>query len=386
MRKIISCFIIISLILPSTSLFAQEDIEVANLIESSKSAILLEADTGEVIFKENESKRLPPASMTKIMTMLLIMEALHDGTISLDEKVRISEHAASMGGTQIYLEPFEEMTVKDLLKGVAVASANDASVALAERISVTEEAFVEKMNQKAKELGLKDTNFKNATGLPAKEHYTTAHDMAIMAKALLEFEEITDYTKIYEDYLRKGTEDEFWLVNTNKLVKFYQGVDGLKTGYTSEAKFCLTATAKRNDMRVIAVVMGAETSKDRNRDISNMLDYAFGHYDIKRLYSKGDSVYEWEPLKSNDKITATPKTNISLLLKKGESIEDYKTEIVKESLDQWPVKKGDEVGKIRVLKGNESVGEYPLIVDQDVKDASIWTLWKRALRTIHHGK
>ncbi|MFD2640292.1 D-alanyl-D-alanine carboxypeptidase family protein [Piscibacillus salipiscarius] len=386
MRKIITCLIVLSLFVPSSSMFAQEAAEVNNLIESSKSAILMEADTGEIMFKENESKKLPPASMTKVMTMLLIMEALNNGTISLDEKVRISEHAASMGGTQIYLEPFEEMTVKDLLKGIAVASANDASVAMAEKIAVTEEAFVEKMNQKAKDLGLKDTNFKNSTGLPEKDHYSTAHDMAVMAKALLEYEKITDYTSIYEDYLRKGTEDEFWLVNTNKLVKFYQGVDGLKTGYTSEAKFCLTATAKRNDMRVIAVVMGADTAKDRNRDISNLLDYAFGHYDLKRLYSKGDSVYEWEPLRSNQKISATPKSNISLLLKKGESIQDYKTEIIKGSINKWPVKKGDEVGKIRVLKGEQKVGEYPLVVAQEVKDANIWTLWKRALRSIHQGK
>ncbi|SEP70497.1 D-alanyl-D-alanine carboxypeptidase family protein [Piscibacillus halophilus] len=385
MRKIISLLLIFSLILPSYSLLAEE-VEVANLIESSKSALLMEADTGEIIFKENESKRLPPASMTKIMTMLLIMEAIHNGTIKLDEKVRISEHAASMGGTQIYLEPFEEMTVEDLLKGIAVASANDASVALAERIAVTEEAFVEKMNQKAKELGLKDTNFENATGLPSDNHYSTAHDMAVMAKALLEYEEITDYTKIYEDYLRKGTEDEFWLVNTNKLVRFYQGVDGLKTGYTSKAKFCLTATAKRDDMRVIAVAMGADTAKDRNKDISNMLDYAFGNYEVKKLYEKGDSVYEWEPLKSDKKLVASPKTNVSLLLKKGESLDDYQTEIVKENTNQWPVEKGDEVGKIRVLKDNQKVGEYPLVINHDVKDANIWTLWKRALKSIHSGK
>ncbi|TFB23915.1 D-alanyl-D-alanine carboxypeptidase [Filobacillus milosensis] len=386
MKKIISSVLIISLIFPSFNVFAEPtQEEVANLIESSQSALLMEADTGQILYKENEAKRLPPASMTKVMTMLLIMEALDEGTITLNEKVRISEHAASMGGTQIFLEPFEEMEVNDLLKGIAVASANDASVALAERIAVTEEAFVEKMNNKAKELGLKDTHFENVTGLPAENHYTTAYDMAVMAKALLEHEEITNYTKIYEDYLRKGSEDEFWLVNTNKLVKFYDGVDGLKTGYTSKAKYCLTATAKRGDMRVIAVVMGAETSKERNRDISNMLDFAFGQYDIKKIYSKDDAVYEWEPLKSNQKLVASPKTNVSLLIKKGESLDEYDTKIVKEN-NQWPVQKGDEVGKIKIFKGDQVVGEYPLVVSTDVKDANIWTLWKRTMKNIHQGK
>ncbi|RPF55713.1 D-alanyl-D-alanine carboxypeptidase family protein [Aquisalibacillus elongatus] len=385
MKKVISCLLIFTLLFPSYSLFAEEQ-ETAKLTTSAQSALLMEADTGEILYKENETKKLPPASMTKVMTMLLIMEALDEGTLKLDENVRISEHAASMGGTQIYLEPFEEMSVQDLLKSVAVASANDASVALAERISVTEEAFVEQMNEKAKALGLKDTNFVNATGLPADNHYTTAKDMAVMAKALLGYEEITEYTKIYEDYLRKGSEDEFWLVNTNKLVRFYDGVDGLKTGYTSKAKYCLTATAKRDDMRVIAVVMGAETSKDRNKEISNLLDYAFGHYDIERLYSKNEAIFEWEPLKSRQKITASPKHNISLLLKKGESIEDYQTEIVKENVNQWPVQKGDVVGKIKIMKDENTVSEYPLVINQDVKDANLWNLWKKTLRSIHQGK
>ncbi|GEL76100.1 D-alanyl-D-alanine carboxypeptidase family protein [Tenuibacillus multivorans] len=385
--KFLISVLVFTLLLPSPALLAeqQEGGEPSDLTESAKSALLMEFDTGEIMYNEESSKRLPPASMTKIMTMLLVMEALDEGTITLDEKVRVSEHAASMGGTQIYLEPFEEMTVKDLLKAVAVASANDASVALAERIAATEEVFVEMMNEKAKSLGLKDTNFVNTTGLPAENHYSSAYDMAVMARELLKHEEITEYTKIYEDYLRKGTDDEFWLVNTNRLVKFYQGVDGLKTGYTSKAKYSLTATAKRDDMRMIAVVMGADTAKDRNKDITNMLDYAFGHYDVKRLFSKDDKVHEWEPLKSNSKIYASPKSNVSLLVKKGDSLEDYQTKIETKS-NTWPVEKGDEVGKIKVVKDDEVVAEYPLIVMNDVKDANIWTLWKRSLKSIHRGK
>src|SRR5690625_5068886 len=202
--------------------------------------------------------------------------------------VRISERASSMGGSQIFLEAGEEMSVNDLLKGIAVASGNDASVALAERIAGSEEAFVEKMNNKVKELKLKNTHFQNTTGLPAEDHYSTSHDIAIIAKELLKYESITEYTSLYEDYLRKGEENEFWLVNTNKLVKFYPGVDGLKTGFTNEAKYCLTATAKKHDMRVIAVVMGADKPKERNAAISNMLDYAFNHFETKNLFEKGD--------------------------------------------------------------------------------------------------
>src|SRR5690625_4331686 len=192
-----------------------------NLAEDAKSAILIERDTGKKLFDKNAHEKLPPASMTKVMTLLLIMEALDKGDLKKDEMIRISERASSMGGSQIFLEAGEEMSVNDLLKGIAVASGNDASVALAERIAGSEEAYVEKMNTKMKELKLKNTHFQNTTGLPAEDHYSTSHDMAIIAKELLKYESITEYTSLYEDYLRKGEENEFWLVNTNKLVKFY---------------------------------------------------------------------------------------------------------------------------------------------------------------------
>src|SRR5690625_4127314 len=220
------------------------------------------------------------------MTLLLIMEAIENEELSLDETIRISENAASMGGSQIFLGAGEEMTVHDLLKGIAIASGNDASVALAERISGSEEAFVQEMNDKVTELGLENTHFQNASGLPADNHYSTSYDMAMIAKELLKYETITDYTSIYDDYLRKGEENEFWLVNTNKLVKFYPGVDGLKTGYTNEAKYCLTATAMKDDMRVIAVVMGADTIKERNASVSSLLDYAYNHFETQKLRSE----------------------------------------------------------------------------------------------------
>ncbi|MGM8214030.1 D-alanyl-D-alanine carboxypeptidase family protein [Bacillaceae bacterium W0354] len=384
--KLLTTFIIMSMLLSNIVIFAESNEEQKKLTDSAKSAILMEYDTGEILYNQENHKRLPPASMTKIMTLLLVMEALEKGTITLDEKIRVSEHAASMGGSQVYLEPFEEMTVEDLIKSVAIASANDASVALAERIAVTEEEFVKMMNNKVEELGLENTHFMNSTGLSAKNHYSTAYDMAIMARELLKYENITDYTKIYEDYLRKGTDNEFWLVNTNKLVKFYQGVDGLKTGFTNEAKYCLTATAKRGDMRVIAVVMGADTIKDRNADITNMLDYAFGHYDLHRLYDQDEPLYEWTPLKSKHKLTASPKYNVSLLVEKGASIDDYDTNIIMHKEKEWPINKEEPVGKIEVKKDGEIVAEHPLVITEEIEEASVWTLWKRVIRSIHHGE
>lgn len=273
-----------------TAVFAEE--ASVDLADQATSAILIERDTGEVLYEKNSKEQLPPASMTKIMTMLLIMEAIDTGKLKWDDKVRASERAASMGGSQIFLEPGEEMTVEEMMKGIAIASGNDASVAMAEHLAGSEEQFVQMMNDKAKELGLKSTKFQNSNGLPASDHYSSASDLAVMAKALLKYEDITKYTSLYEDYLREDSEDKFWLVNTNKLVKFYPGVDGLKTGYTSEAKYCLTASANKNGMRIIAVVMGAPTPKERNRQITEMLDYAYSQYELQQRYKRGDLLGE----------------------------------------------------------------------------------------------
>lgn len=252
MKRLLSTLLIgIMLLTFAPSAFAKQDGKrTSELAHEAKSAVLIERDTGKVLYNKNSNERLAPASMTKIMTMLLIMEALDKGKIKMSDKVRTSEHAASMGGSQIFLEPGEEMTVKEMLKGIAIASGNDASVAMAEFISGSEEEFVKKMNKKAKELGLKNTSFKNPTGLTEEGHYSSAYDMAIMAKELLKYESITKFTGTYEDYLRENTDKKFWLVNTNRLIKFYPGVDGVKTGYTGEAKYCLTASAKKGNMRV----------------------------------------------------------------------------------------------------------------------------------------
>lgn len=359
--------------------FAAEDDGPA-LVDSAKSAILIERDTGEILYEKDANQALPPASMTKIMTMILVMEALNNGSLQLDEKVRASEYAASMGGSQIFLEAGEEMTVNELLKGVAIASGNDASVALAERISGSEEEFVEKMNEKAQELGLKDTKFQNTTGLPADDHYSTAHDMAMMAKELLKYEGITDYTKVYDDYLRKGTDNEFWLVNTNKLVKFYKGVDGLKTGFTREAQYCLTATAKKNDMRVIAVVMGAETPKERNADITTMLDYAFNHYETESLYKRFQPVAQLKMIRANNpEVDVVTSESVSVLKKKGQTIENVEHEVSYHKNVELPLKKGQEVGTLTITSNGEPLSKTNLIVNENVSNAGLWSLFKRSM-------
>ncbi len=354
-----------------------------NLAENSQSAILLERDTGKILYEKDAHKQLPPASMTKIMTMILIMEALDEGKIKLDEKVRVSDYAASMGGSQIFLEAGEEMKVQDLLMGVAVASGNDASVALAERIAGSEQAFVKMMNDKARQLGLENTRFQNPTGLPAEGHFSTAYDMGVMAKELLKHEEITEYTSIYDGYLREGTEDEFWLVNTNKLVKFYPGVDGLKTGYTSEAKYCLTATAKKNDMRVVAVVLGADTTKNRNSDVTQMLDYAFNHFDTKQLFKSNQPVSKLKLLKAaNESIDVVTEEPISLIYKKGKPWENIETKVVMQEDIALPLKRGDTVGKVEIVHDGKVLSETPLVVKENVDHASYLQLFKRTFHTM----
>ncbi|GMB07775.1 D-Ala-D-Ala carboxypeptidase DacF [Thermolongibacillus altinsuensis] len=375
-RFAISLFVIMLLWIPIVPAYAQEP--KVELVRDAKSAILIERDTGMILYEKNAHEKLPPASMTKIMTMLLIMEALDQGKLKLNEKVRASEYAASMGGSQIFLEAGEEMTVNDLLKGIAIGSGNDASVALAERIAGSEETFVQMMNEKAKQLGLKNTSFQNPTGLPAKDHYSTAYDMAIMAKELLKYELITKYTGQYEDYLRENTDKKFWLVNTNRLVKFYTGVDGLKTGYTSEAKYCLTATAKKGNMRVIAVVFGAPTPKERNAQITKMLDYAFSHYETHPLYKRGETITTVKVSKGKKKevkvVTSEP---ISVLTKKGESVEKIEKSWNISKNVKAPVKKGDVLGTLVLKKDGTTITKSPLIAKEDVGEANFWQLFKR---------
>lgn len=305
------------LILPVA--FAEEKkAPTVDLTPNAQSAVLMDADTGTVIAEKNKDTKLPPASITKIMTMLLIMEAIDKGNIKMDEKVRVSEYAASMGGSQIFLEPGEEMTVQEMLKGIAMASGNDASVAMAEKIAGSEENFVQMMNERAQQLGMKNTHFSNCNGLPVANHYTTANDIAVMSRELLKHEGITKFTGAYQDYLRKESPNPFWLVNTNKLVRFYSGADGLKTGYTSEAKFCLSATAKRDNLRVVAVVLGEPNTKTRNAEVTKLFDYAFAQYTNYPLFKSGDSLGNFTINKGQvSTVPLVAKQNYSILMKRA---------------------------------------------------------------------
>jgi len=358
-----------------------------DLAPNAKSVYLIDEDTGTVLMEKNPNQELPPASITKVMTMLLIMEALDKGQIKLDEKVRTSEFAASMGGSQIFLKAGEEMTVKDMLKGIAMASGNDACVAMAEKIAGSEEAFVQMMNARAKQLGMNNSHFVNSNGLPVADHYTSAHDIAIMSRELLKHPQITQFTGQYQDYLRKDSDKPFWLVNTNKLVRFYSGADGLKTGYTAEAKFCLTATAKRDHFRVIAVVLGEPNTKTRNAEVTKLFDYAFSQYMSFPLIKMGDSLGQMRVNKGEiNRISLTANHSYSLLLKKGETTSDIRHELLLDAHLKAPVKAGDPIGKLAVYKGSQLIREFPLESPVQVNKASVLTLLKRTSEQLFFKK
>ncbi|MGC5324478.1 D-alanyl-D-alanine carboxypeptidase family protein [Brevibacillus sp. SYSU BS000544] len=362
---------------------AQEQQQGLNIAPNAKSAVLLEMDSGTILYEKNANEKLPPASITKVMTLLLIMEAIERGELKLTDKVRTSERAASMGGSQIFLQPGEEMTVDDMIKGISIASGNDASVAMAEHIGGTEESFVAKMNERAKQLDMKNTHFVNSNGLPAPNHYSSAMDIAIMSRELLKHDLITKYTGTYQDYLRKDSSNPFWLVNTNKLVRFYEGVDGLKTGYTSEAKYCLTATAKRNNMRVVTVVLGEPDTKTRNSEVSSMFNYAFNHFQVYPVYKKGDIIQPINVDKGKQPrvniITAQP---VSVLAKKGETVDKYTKEIELRPFLKAPVKKSDVVGHIFIKKDGQTVARIDLYPDQEVGPAGMWEIFARTTKKI----
>ena len=359
--------------------------EEDDLLNDGKSAILIEASTGKVIYEKNANQRYAPASMTKIMSMILIMEAIENGKIKWTDELVTSEYASSMGGSQIFLQPNEKMTVKDLFKAVAIGSANDATVVFAEKIGGTEKRFVNMMNDKAKELGLKDTNFKNAVGLDEANHYSSAHDMAFMARELVKHEKIFDFTTIYEDYLRQNTDNKFWLVNTNKLIKTYPDADGLKTGYTKEAGYCLTATAKKNRMRLIGTIMGASDSKTRNSNMTTLLDYGFNTYEMQVEVKKGDVVAEKNISKAkNEKIKIIPKEDVSILKEKGSEKKSLNYEIDIDKI-KLPIKKGNKIGVLTLKDGNKVLNKVDLSVSENLKKANILEIYKRTIKRILSG-
>lgn len=383
MKKVL-CFVLMCVMLlpwPVMSAKAEE----LKLAESAKSAILLEPTTGEIIFEKNSHEKLHPASMTKMMSMLLIIEAIENEVIGWDEMVTVSDNAAGMGGSQILLEVGEQMSVQDLFKGIAVASGNDAVVALAEKIGGSEAIFVDMMNERAKELGLTDTHFKNPHGLDDDDHYSSAYDMAMIGKELVKHEKVLEFTKIYEDYLRQNTDRKIWLVNTNKLVRFYEGVDGLKTGYTASAGYCLTATAKKGSSRFLAVAMGEPDSKTRNQEISEMLDYAFAQYEVEIMLDKDSVIKTIEVEKGKNKfVDLVPLNEVSFLNKKGTNKKNATYEI---SIDKVkaPVKEGDIVGNLKIKEDENVIREVPITVRESVEKCNLFELYFRHLTDIFKG-
>lgn len=356
--------------------------EELNLAENAKSAILIEASTGEVMYQKNANERFAPASMTKIMSLILIMENIENGNLKWNDIVVVSKNASSMGGSQIFLETNEMMTVEDLVKGICIASGNDATVALAEKIAGTEKAFVKLMNDKAKSLGLRNTNFMNSTGLDAEGHYSSAYDMSIMARELVRHEKILEFSSIYEDYLRKNTAKKFWLVNTNRLVKFYSYIDGLKTGYTGNAGYCLTATGKKNDMRLISVVMGEENTDNRTTDTLAMLDYGFNMYSINKVISKDDSLGEVKVnLGDEEKVSVRVKNDITILNNNQKEKKNVTYEIKLDKINA-PVKKGDTVGSVKLYEDGRYMYSEEITVVNNIDKANIFKVFIRNLRDI----
>lgn len=353
---------------------AVENAAIGQKLEiKAKSSILMEVKTGKILYEDNADEKLPPASITKIMPLLLIMEALDRGDISLETVVYASEHACSMGGSQIWLEPGEGMTVDELLKATVIASANDACVALGETIAGSEEGFVALMNQRAKELGMTNTNFVNATGLDAENHYTSAHDVAIMSSELIKHPLIKNYSTVWMDSLRDGKSE---LVNTNKLVRFYEGTTGLKTGTTSIAKYCLSATANRNGMELVAVVLAGETSNDRFNGAKKLLDYGFANYSFESLEADLKGMLDVKVEKGvKKKVLITTKDKVNLLLPKTSKQKiTQKTEFNKKI--EAPIKKGDVLGYVNVYVGEEQVGSIEIVANEKVERLNLSVTFK----------
>lgn len=359
-----------------------------DITPNASKAVLMDYDTGEILYEKNKDKKTSIASLTKMMGLILIFEKIENGSLKQDEILTTSKNAKEMGGTQIWLEEGEKISVKDLIKGITMASANDAMVLMAERVSGTEQEFVKEMNKKAKELNLKNTNFVNSTGLDEEENYSTAYDTAIIAKELIKHKKVLNYTKEYESYIRENTDNKTWIVNTNKLVKFYKGVDGLKTGYTEQAGSSLAVTAKQKGLRLIAISLGYNNTKTRNSEAIAMLDYGFHQYESKTLIEKTKKIKEIKLDKSNiNKVNLFLKDNLTITTKKGEFKKKYTYNIKLNKLS-YPVKKGDTIGYLYLKEQttNKTIKKVPLITDQNIEKASILKQYIRVIKNFLTGE
>lgn len=350
---------------------------------AAKSAVLMDAGSGTLLFAQNGDEKLPPASVTKIMTMLLAMEAVDSGRVALTDEVTISENAASMGGSQMYMEPGETHTLEELMKGISIVSANDAAVAVAEYLAGSVEIFVENMNTRAQELGMVNTNFVNTNGLPVANHYTSAHDIAVMGSELIKHEKTHEWMTTWQDSIKvglEGKEKDFGLTNTNKLIKQYNGANGIKTGFTQEAGYCLAGSAERDGMTLVAVVLGCQDSKTRFAETMKLLDYGFANYETVAVAEKGESnglmrVEKGQP----EYVDAVAGKDISVLVKKGEK-QDVTFKAEQNENLQAPIKKGEQIGEIVVYMKEKEIDRYPLVAADDVEKAGVIDIYKRMIK------
>ena len=349
----------------------------------AKAAVLMDAVSGEVLFAQNAHKKLPPASVTKVMTMLLSLEGCDSGKIRLSDTVTISERAASMGGSQMYMEPGEQHTVEELLKGVAMVSANDGCVALAEHLSGSVESFVELMNQKAAEMGLEDSHFVNTNGLPVANHYSCAYDIGMISQELMDFEDARDWFTAWQEDIKvglPGKESDFTLTNTNKLIKSYSGAIGVKTGFTDDAGYCLAGAAERDSTRLISVVLGCESSEVRFDEAARLLDHGFAGYETVQLAKAGERIEKVAVQKGDQtEIFAVSEDPLGVTVKKGEKDQVKKLVEIDENLE-LPIEKGEKVGSMVVLEGDEETARYRLVSDRKVERADFATTYIRMIK------
>ncbi|HWQ78771.1 MAG TPA: D-alanyl-D-alanine carboxypeptidase family protein [Anaerovoracaceae bacterium] len=352
----------------------------------AKSAVLIDAGSGTVLFEKNSHDRLPPASVTKVMTMLLIMEAVDRGQMSLEDEVTISEKAASMGGSQMYMEPGEQHKLETLMMGISIASANDACVAAAEYHSGSTDIFVENMNKRAAELGMVDTHFVNTNGLPVADHYTSAYDIALMSKELVKHEKIRDWFSVWMTNITVGLpnkkQTELGLTNTNRLIRTYPGANGIKTGFTQEAGYCLSASATKGDLTLISVIMGSPTSTVRFAEASRLLDYGFANYDSVKLAEKGEPMGMVVIEKGTPNlVNAVAPENISVLVKKGDK-DTIRGELAYKNTISAPVARGDQIGELVIYQKDAEIARYPIVAEADVQKASLLEIYLRMIKTL----
>lgn len=362
-----------------------EEKDVKNEIDvNAKSGILLDAKSGKIIYEKNIHEKLAPASITKIMVMLLAIEDLENEKISLEDQVTVSLDASKMGGSQLFLHEGETQSIEILLKSIALRSANDSSVALSEHLEGSLESFLKRMNKRAEELGMKNTHFKNPTGLPDEGHYSTAYDISLMSQELLKYPKMSEWLTMWMDEVKVGKNKDIVqsLVNTNKLIRFYEGANGIKTGYTNDAGFCLSASAERGNLKLISVILGSETSNERFDEAKKLLDYGFSTYDSILVNKKNDIIENLQVFKGNTKnVDIALKEDINILVKKGQE-NKVEREIKISDKIKAPIKKNQVLGELVIKIDGKEVAKEKLVSTEEIKKASFINLYDRGFRSI----